>query len=235
LDRLVSRRPARRIAVIVVGVLLVLLAVDRAGLWVAERAAADTLQSTEHLASRPSVDIGGFPFLNQLATGKYDRITVTAKDVPAGSSLHLLVFTRMRVVLHSLSVSRDFRSFHAASASATAAVTYGDLGKTLGLELSYAGNGRIKATKTVSVAGHSFSATVTTRPRLLHDTLGFAETSIDNAGALSESVAATLRSVFNFDVPLNTLPFHVSVRSLHVDAYGIAIGLAGRDLSYSKG
>jgi hypothetical protein len=225
---------ARRIAVLVVVLLILLVGVDRIGLYTAERAAGETIQSSQDLASRPDVDIAGFPFLTQLATGEYDRITVTADDVPVGRRLHVLVISRLQVVLHSLTVSRDFSSFRARTATATALITFDELGKTLGIDLSYAGDGRIKATKTVSVAGESVEATLTTRPLLVNGALSFAGTSIDDAGALGSTVTATLANVFDLTIPLQGIPFQIHVRDLRVGADGVVIELAGRNLTYSN-
>src|SRR5256885_4227247 len=100
-------RAARWIGIGVVVLLVLLLIADRVGVAVAERVAGDTLESSEHLNSRPDVDIAGFPFLTQVATGNYDKITVTADDVTVGQQIHLLEISRLVVVLHDLTVSRD--------------------------------------------------------------------------------------------------------------------------------
>jgi hypothetical protein len=227
-------RTLRRVAVIAVVVLVLLAAVDRIGVYLAERTAGDTIQSSQHLSSRPGVDIAGFPFLTQLATGKYDKITVTANDVPVGRRLHLLVISRIEVVLHTLTVSRDFSSVRARDATATAQITFADLGKTLGVDLAYAGNGRIRATRTVTVAGASVQAAVTTRPQLVNGGLSFVGTSVDNAGALDGAVTAALGQVFDLAIPLQGIPFDIRVRELRVGADGVTIKLTGRDLAYSN-
>jgi hypothetical protein len=219
------------VAALLVGVLL--LALDRIGVYIAERAAADTLESSQHLASRPSVHIDGFPFLTQLASGKYDRITVTADEVPIGQATQPLLISRLTVVLHDLTVSRSFHDFHADTASARAEIPLAELGRTLGVRLSYAGNGRIRATKTVTVAGESLRATVTTRPLLTGGALTFADTSVADLGAIGSAVADSLARIFAIAIPLQGVPFHVHVQSLEVTAGGVTLGLAGRDLSYS--
>src|SRR6266487_1277477 len=97
---------AWRVSALVVAVLIALLvAADRVGLYVAERLAGDTIESSQDLSSRPDVDIGGFPFLNQAITGNYDKITVTAHDVPVGLPGRPLNISQVRVVLHQLTVS----------------------------------------------------------------------------------------------------------------------------------
>jgi hypothetical protein len=64
--------------------LALLVAADRVGAAVAERVLADELQRNGALPSRPEVDVRGVPFLTQALQGRYDRIDVVARDVPAG-------------------------------------------------------------------------------------------------------------------------------------------------------
>lgn len=227
-------RAARWVGIAVATVFVLLLGADRLGVYLAERAAAGTLRSSQHLSSTPSVDIAGFPFLTQLAAGDYDRITVTADDVPVGRQVHLLVLSRLQVVLHHLSVSRNFHTFRAATASATAAVGFDQLGRTLGADLNYDGNGRIRAAKTVTVAGRSVRATVAARPELVNGALTFADASVADVGALGRKVAVAVARLFAVRIPLQNIPFDVRVDSLDVTAGGVTFDLSGRDLVYVR-
>jgi hypothetical protein len=227
-------RVARWIGFSLAGLLVLLLAADRLGVYVAERAAADSLKSSQHLSSTPDVSIAGFPFLTQLAAGDYPRITVTAKGVPVGPPVHTLVLSRLKVVLHRLSVSHDFHTFRADTASAVAAVDFDQLGSTLRADLSYAGNGRIRATKTVALAGRSFRATVTARPELVNGALAFTDASVADAGTLGRTLRASLSRLFSLHIPLQNVPFDVRVDSLAVTADGVTIDLSGRDLVYLR-
>ncbi|QLY29231.1 DUF2993 domain-containing protein [Nocardia huaxiensis] len=47
----------------------------------ADNAAAEAMRNTANLGSDPEVEIRGFPFLTQVAGGKYDNIEVRAKGV----------------------------------------------------------------------------------------------------------------------------------------------------------
>lgn len=227
-------RALRRLVIVIVAVLALLVAADRVGVFVAERAAGDTIQSSQHLDSRPDVDIAGFPFLTQLATGKYDKITVTAEDVPVGGKKELLEISRLQVVLHTLRVSRDFSSVRADRADATALITYAELGNAVGINVSYAGGGRIKAAKTVSVGGTSVTAVITTKPQLSGHSLSFGSSSVRNAGQLGDAALSTLDAVFDLSIPLGTIPFQVRVDSLHADEHGIEVALTGHNLYYAS-
>jgi hypothetical protein len=227
----VSARTARGLLIALAVLLLLLVAADRIGVVIAERTAGDTIQSSQHLAERPDVDIAGFPFLTQLATGHYDEITVTAHDVPIGGDV--LAISQVRVVLRSLSVSRDFSEVRAKTATATARIDYAELGRRLGVTLRYAGAGRIAASKTVDVAGRSVTGTVRTRPRLANGALSFAAVTVDHAGALGQLVVAALSHVFAFDVPLRGIPFEIRLRSLQAEPQGLVLVLTGRNLFYA--
>jgi hypothetical protein len=206
-------RTARRLLIAIIAVLALLLIADRVGVVIAEHTAGDTIQSSQHLRSRPDVDIAGFPFLTQLATGNYDKITVTANDVPLNRAARFLVLSRLKVVLHSLTVSRDFSSFRAKTATATAVIGYPDLGKAVGATIRYAGGGQLAISKSVSVAGTSIGGTLRIRPQLLRGALSFAGTTLTA-------------------LPLQGIPFKITVQTLAAAPDGLVIGLAGTDLAF---
>lgn len=227
-------RAARAIAITLVILVVLLVAADRIGVYIAERTAGSTIQSSQKLGSRPDVDITGFPFLTQLAAGKFDEIIVTAKNVPVDKNTPVLDISRLRVVLHTITVSRDFSRVHADTANATATITFDDLHQALGLDVSYAGNGRIRATERVSVGGTAVSATLTTQPALVNGALTFTRTAVNGAGQLSQAATSALTKVFDVTVPLQGLPFKVRVTSLRVDKGGVLIDLSGKDLTYTN-
>jgi hypothetical protein len=227
-------RAGRWIIFAVVALLVLLLVADRVGDAVAERVAGDTLQSSQDLEHRPDVDIAGFPFLNQLATGHYDKITVTAQDVPLGSRARGLSLNQLRVVLHHLSVSRSFSHFHADSASATGTIGLDQLGEALGINLTYAGNGRVAVTKNVTIAGQTLHLQVTAKPYLHDGSLAFTDTSIAGAGGVTGAAISSVAEAFGISIPLQDIPFDVRVRSLSVSSDGVVIALVGQDLVYTR-
>lgn len=223
-------RRARVLAIVAVSVVALLVVADRVGLYVAERIAADTIETSQHLTSRPDVQIAGFPFLDQLATGKYDKVTVTADDVPVGPQARPLVLSRVRVVLRTLTVSRNFHSMHADRADATATVGYDELGSVIGARLGYAGHGRVRATKTITVGSVSHQVSVTARPQLAGGALSFRDIRLQNPGVLSREAAAILDT----PIPLRGVRFDVRVRAVHVSDRGVTLDLSGRDLAYAR-
>jgi hypothetical protein len=225
---------ARRLLIAVVILVVLLLAADRAGAYVAERTAASTIEYSQDLDHRPDVDIAGFPFLTQLAAGDFGKVTITARDVPVGEQHRLLDISRLHVVLHEVTVARSLKRVHADRAQATATVGYDDLGKTLGVHVSYTGGGRITASKSVTVAGRSVSGSVSARPKLADGALAFGAVQVNGAAAVGGALSQALNQVFDLDIPLQGIPFDVRVQSLTAGPDGIVAQLSGRDLSYSR-
>lgn len=223
----------RRLLVVVLVVLLVLVGLDRGGKYIAEQAAADTLKSSQHLATAPDVTIAGFPFLTQFGTGHYDHITVLAHDVDTGSSPSIR-FSTLRVVLNSLTVSRDFTAFHAAAGTANGVVGYPALSRILRVNVGYAGAGRVRITKTVTVLGSTVHAGVSARPTLARGALSFAAATVAGLGQLPQQTLNALTSAFHVRIALRDLPFQISVTSLTARANGLHFAFAGSNLSYTR-
>lgn len=233
-----ARRPARRrtgrtllITLLVLAGLLV--AADRVALVVAERTAAVTLQRSQHLAERPDVSIGGFPFLTQLATGNFDHITATVHGLAVGENGQQLRIDSLHVTLRHVHVARDFSSGRSDFSTATGLITYADLSRALGIALSYAGHGAVKATATVSVAGATVTGSASARIALHGESLGFADPSVAGV-ALPAPIVAALNAVFDRTLPLTGLPFAVHVQSLLATKQGVQITLTAKGLTYSR-
>jgi hypothetical protein len=225
---------ARRLVITLVVLVVLFVAADRIGDYVAVRAAATTLKNSQHLDSTPSVDIAGFPFLTQLASGDFDTITVGADDVPVDGGR--VAISRLHVVLHGVHVPRNFDRVQADRADATARIGYAELSRLLGGTVSYVLDGRVRARVSVSALGRTVSGSITARPQLRGASLGFGDTRIDGAaGNLAAALTRALNRVFDLRLPLTDIPFKVQVRSLQATAAGIELTLTGSDLEYQRG
>lgn len=218
----------------VVALVVLLVVADRVGDAVAERAAADTLQSSQHLDHRPDVDIAGFPFLTQLATGHYGKITVTAQDVPLGPNARGLTLSRLVVVLHHLTVSRSFSRFHADSAEATGTIGFVQLGAALGAQLDYAGHGRVEMTRNLTSGSRAVPVRVTAKPYLHDGSLGFRDPRVVRADGIDSAVLQSATRVFRIAIPMRAIPFDVRLKSASAGPDGVAITLVGRNLVYAR-
>ena len=229
------RRWPLRLAITLLILLGLLVAVDRIGVAVAESAVAQTLQNSQHLANKPSVDIEGFPFLTQLASGNYDKIALSDDDVTVGQYGRTVKLQHLKVTLHSVKVARDFKSATAGSGTADARMSYADLSQTLGTKLTYAGSGRVTASGSVLVGSQTITGSVTATPRLSGSSLEFAspQVTVDGVPAPAQ-VAAALGGVFGAPIPLDNLPYSLRVDSLSVDKDGVSFVLSGHQLSFTR-
>lgn len=237
------RRRRRRgwlIALLVLAILLV--AADRLGNAVAENQAAKTLQTSQHLADAPSVDIGGFPFLTQLAAGTFGEVTITATGVPIGNADRTLRVAAVTVHLHNVHIARDLSSVRAETATADAVVNYADLSRTLGVQMGFGGAsadgvGRVEATASTTVAGRQVSGTVSAEVRASNtEGLSFVDQQVAVDGlSVPGAVTATLAGVFGAPIPLSHLPFGVNVLRVAADESGVTIRLSGRNLVFHRG
>lgn len=225
-------RGVRRLVIGIVVVLVLLVAADRVSLLVAEHVAGNSIKQSQGLAHAPDVDVHGFPFLTQLAASSYDEITVTARDVMVGEQDRPLNISSIRVDLHQVDTTRNFSRVHARSATATARVSLADLGKALGITLTYAGDGRVKASKSFTIAGHTITPTITTTPTVSKDALGFASSAVNGAGGLGGEAASALEKIFGVTIPLTAIPFQIQVQRVELDQNGLALTLAGANLTY---
>ena len=101
-------------------------------------------------------------------------------------------------------------------------------------DVSYQGNGRIKADKKITVLGQTIEAGVTVAPELVNGGLGFGAAAINGVSGISRTVADELKRIFDVQIPLSRFPFGVRVRSLDATAQGVSVALDGSDLTYTR-
>lgn len=218
------------IALVVLGLLAVGL--DRGGVYVAARIAASSLQASQGLSERPEVTIAGFPFLDQLATGRYDRIDVTVYDLPLGEEPVVARLTRLDVVLADVVTSRDFSRIDVGRARADAVISYDDLGDALGIDLSFSGGGQLTASRTFTVLGQDVKPRITVEPAIVDGALGFGEFTVNGVADAAGVVSDALDQVFDATFPLQGIPFDVAVDNVSVRRDGLHVSLSGSDLRY---
>lgn len=229
-------RWGKRLA-IAAGVLIVLfLALDRGGVVLAERAAANTLQKSQHFSDRPSVGIAGFPFLTQLVHGSLDEVTVRAPGAVVGEQGRTVRLSSVDVTLHGLSVTRDLSTITAQSGRASAVVPYSEIARALGVGIRYGGSGRVVVRVSVPVAGRNVTLSASAGVRVTDGSLHLLSPKLaDRAGSLPQPVIdQVLRAVDGLSLPLTRMPFGLSIRSVSARADGIAFELTGEDLRYVR-
>ena len=152
----------RKLLVIVLVIAAILVAVDFGARLYSQRVVADQIKSSLDLSERPSVKLGGWPFIPHALSGNLDSATVTATEFGAQDvRLTKVVLTLQDVHFSShRMITRGYGKVFARHGAVTAVLSQDDLDQTLrseGLPLSVTFEG---GRATASVAGVSVSVDV---------------------------------------------------------------------------
>ena len=222
----------KKLGIAVLVLLALVVGADRGADLVAQRVAGNALQDSQGLSERPDVDVTGFPFLTQVADGRFDEVDLTARDVPLGRSG--LALSRLDVELRT--VTREGSTVEVRRATADGVISFDDLEKVLGpVELEYADGQTVRASASIDLAGRTFEPALTVTPALTDGALTFGELTLDELGDRARPLAAALQEIFGVELPLSGIPFQIRVEDLAVEKDGLHLSMSGRDLSYTFG
>lgn len=144
----------------VIGLLAVtafLVLADRWALLYAEHRAADALKDRMNLNAAPEVEIGGFPFLTQLADERLESVRITVPDVAAERVSLAKVTTTAKDVRLDMDGLTSIQGGRIPSMDGDVLLSFADLGRELGasqVKFTAQGRDRILARGTLPVAGH---------------------------------------------------------------------------------
>jgi hypothetical protein len=208
----------RRVVIVLLVILGLLVVADRVALAAAERVVAGRIQTDQGLSARPDVTIHGFPFLTQALSGRYDQVTVHVR----GLRDRTVPVQKLTVDLRGVHVplgavtSGHLSRVPVDRAAATILLSYADVNSYLGghhLSVSQGGNGEIKVTGSVTVAGHTVSASASGK--------------IDVRG--SDLVVAVGQGL-DFTIPLGGLPFRIALVGAKATKAGIEVSATASGL-----
>jgi hypothetical protein len=218
-------------AVFGVVVLLVLLViVDRVACLVTENEFADQMVSSG-LPVKPSVDITGFPFLNQLLSKDFNKVDISASNVPAGPvTISTVNATIDGMHISSFSSNATARVDHL---NATAFIAFGSilsaagLGDTTGVTVTQVGADTIKITAGLGgIVSDTEEAKITqTGPQTINIKL------LDNGGALGSLLGSA--SSFSFNLPKG-VPASLRITHLTLNSQGLTVSAAASNATLSK-
>jgi hypothetical protein len=221
------RSPWRGLLILLVIVALVLVAADRIGLFMAERAVASKVQSSQDLTSRPAVHIEGFPFLTQVMANRYRAVRLDSDHLTVGAQDKRVALDSLDARLTGVRATNHFSGVTAERVTATAQIGYPQLSQLLGIPLGYQPGGRVQTHKSVTVLGQTITGTVSalvTVPR--GDELGFSDVRVGVASTgvrLPQSVVDELTAVFSRQLSLTGLPFGLRVQELAAASSGVRV------------
>jgi hypothetical protein len=214
-------------AVIVVLILLVIA--DRVALAVTENQFASQFQK-QGFPVKPSVTIEGFPFLTQLAGKDFNKVDISASNVPAGpvtiSSLHATI-DGMHISSFSSSASAKVDKINAtAFISFGALAAAGDLGGT-GITLTQDGPNKVKISAGIGgVLSDTEEAQITqTGPQTIQIKV------LPGDGALGSLLGSF--GTFSFSLPKG-VPASLRITNLNLDSQGLTVSAAATNATFSQ-
>jgi hypothetical protein len=148
---------AMKASVLVVVLAAFLALADRWALLYAEHKAADQLKDRMDLSAAPEIEIGGFPFLTQLADGRLDAVKVTVPDVEADRVTLARVSATAKNVLLDGDGPTAVRGARIPRLYGDVLLSFDDLNRELGAsQMTFTGHGgdEVRARGVLPVAGH---------------------------------------------------------------------------------
>ncbi len=130
---------------------------DRWAVLYAEHRAADVLKDRMKLVAAPEVEIGGFPFLTQLADGRLESVKVTVPDLAADRVSLAKVSATARDVRLDADGPTSVHGARVPEMDGDVLLSFADLNRELGAsQVTFTGEGhdRVRARGTLPVAGH---------------------------------------------------------------------------------
>jgi hypothetical protein len=230
-----DRRRRRGWIVVLVAVLAVaglVVIADRGVQAVAENQIATQLQTDLGTAEKPAVDLGPFPFLHEIATGRVASAQVHLSEVELPDS-NGATATGVDATFADITISDQFSRIVAGSGEATGLLSYPSLSALTGLELSYAGTDRVQVSFELPLGEETVSGTATGRPVLNVENqtleIADAEVAVGSTEGDEAAVEAAGRLLLR-SLPLRGLPYELRLTALTVREDGVQVTAAGRDL-----
>ncbi|RVU17034.1 DUF2993 domain-containing protein [Streptomyces antnestii] len=235
------------IVVVILGGLFVIA--DRVALNFAENEAADRVRTSEGLHENPDVSIKGFPFLTQLAGGRFDDIAIRIDDYDlapgdgnsSAKRSQPMRIDRLTAEMHGVAFSGDYSAATADRADGTAHISYPELLKAAQIKpvdvapgltakvvgLSDGGNGKVKVDVEATVLGRTLPRpiAVMSSVKVSGETL-----SVVAEGLPRLAVPAgekEVRSVTDFSEQLAGLPAGLKLDKIEAVSDGVDISVKG--------
>lgn len=221
-------------ALLIVVLLLLGLAVaaDRVAVKVAEGQVATQIAEKGGLHGKPTVHIGGFPFLTQAFAGNYDdiRISLTSGDLgqPAGTTADVHLHG-VKVPLSSV-VSRSVTEVPVDSVDGTATLSYPLLAAQIGPDTTLSKEGdQLRITRTVDLAGQRMKLTAAGRITLKGNDLVIDVQRASGLGVtLPNFLVERASNLLDLRYTVPALPFGLQLTGVTPQDDGVRVTVEGR-------
>ncbi|MGO8956039.1 MAG: DUF2993 domain-containing protein [Streptosporangiaceae bacterium] len=226
-------RRARRWIISLAVIIVVLVVLDFAARVVAQDVMATKIEQ-QGLSRKPTVTIGGFPFLTQVAAKDFSQVNISVTDLTAGP----VTITKVNATAHGIRLkSFAFSSGTISTVSGTALISFASLGNAMseqvgplgallsgaGLNLTDAGPSEVKASIDLVITSASATWRVS---RLSGDRLSIR---LVNSSGLPSAVLGAVQDV---TLKLPKLPLGLKIDKISVTPQGVTGSVSGRDVSF---
>jgi hypothetical protein len=232
-------RAARRLLIVVIVLVGLFVAADRIALHFAESEAASKIQSARNLPQKPTVGIGGFPFLTQLVSSKFDEVTVTSpeltvNDGKGGPDVRLQNF---RIDGKGVRVTGNYTGIVADSGTGSALISYADLSAALPnhLTVGYGGTpGKVKVAGKFDVPVLGPENVSGTADVSVVDGTSISLSNLSGLGGVDPTVGGLVSAFLQPKLQLAGLPSGLRLDSVQAGPDGIAVAVSGANVSLSN-
>lgn len=190
----------------------------------------------------PSVAVGGFPFLTQVVSGRYDEITIELRDLSNGSvTLPKMTIVASGVDAPLTTVRSGDGPIVADRVTGESTVPWRTIIDAIdadGLNLSADDAGQIKISGAVGVAGITAEVTGTGSVSITNGRVRLSVTSLSTANPIANAQIKTLldryRSLLTHEVTLPRLPYNLKVNEVRATPAGIRVGGLAETVTLSQ-
>jgi len=218
----------RRLLVVLVVLAGLLVGLDRLAAWGVSQQLAQRAQRSQGLAQTPTVVIHGFPFLTQVARGRYGHVDVVARGVSReGVRVDTVSVAAYGVQVNTLDALRGrLREVPVQRADGSAFLTFADLSalvrsRTEGVVSLSGDAGRLRVSASVGALGVSTGVTAEVAASVRNGRLRL--TPLPGALDALPVGGERARSLLTLDLPLPALPFGINLRSADVVSGGVRL------------
>jgi hypothetical protein len=235
----------RKVATTLIVLLLILVGLFVAADRIASYAASQTLatQAQKELTARqistpdkPTVVVDGFPFLTQVARGRYDKVTIHATKLTTnGVRIDTLDVTATGINAAASVLMSGNGTVTADNVAGTARIGWDsvttlikqNVDQVKGVTVSALPTGQVQLHAPISAFGLSATVVATGTLQVQGDNVHVKITDVKTEGGnLPQGLSAlvsSLKTALSVDVKIPTLPYHLKIRSVHPDVQGIVV------------
>lgn len=247
------RRWGRRLLIIFIVLVVVLggllLVADRVAASVAERAISDEiakeLVAQEVTSSAPDVSVGGFPFLTQVLSGKYESIKIGLRDLEGNVEGEGVRVPRLDVDARDVSapletIRNGQGDVVAQTVNGTATIAYASVVALMdrpGLRLSER-DGGLFVTAPLEIAGQRITVSGTAQLSIAEGRvqIRFRDLTTDGLPQLpgAEAVVNQYAQQISISLALPELPFKLDLKEVEARSDGLAVNAQALNVALNQ-